>query len=358
MRKFDRQGVILRLVSEQELSTQAELADALREAGFDAVQTTVSRDIAQLGLVKVRNDEGRLVYAPPGAADLSRLGELASALRRWALSIVPTGNLVVIQTPPGHANALARAIDAQALARHRRHGRGRRHDLRRRARRQRRRTSQTSCNITWKEKASERHRRARLLGRARHELRDRVAEGGLRVRGSRRRPGRRRPGSRLRRRRSRAGMPQERTTSCWSTASDAFANDQVAKALLANALYEGRYPLVSALSRPVIAEAVAEVALELGADAVVHGCTGKGNDQLRFELAFKAKYPGVQVIAPLRDKIWTRDDEIELRRGSRASRSRRRRSSRTRSTTICSAARSRRGSSKTRGSRRPRTRSC
>jgi argininosuccinate synthase len=93
--------------------------------------------------------------------------------------------------------------------------------------------------------------------------------------------------------------------------ADAFADDQVAKALVANALYEGRYPLVSALSRPVIAEAVADVALELGADAVVHGCTGKGNDQLRFELAFKAKYPGVRVIAPLRDRVWTRDEEIE-----------------------------------------------
>jgi argininosuccinate synthase len=89
-----------------------------------------------------------------------------------------------------------------------------------------------------------------------------------------------------------------------------FAGNQVAKALLANALYEGRYPLVSALSRPVIAEAVAEIALDLDAEAVVHGCTGKGNDQLRFELAFKAKYPGVHVIAPLRDKIWTRDEEI------------------------------------------------
>jgi argininosuccinate synthase len=89
-----------------------------------------------------------------------------------------------------------------------------------------------------------------------------------------------------------------------------FASDQVAKALLANALYEGRYPLVSSLSRPVIAGAVAEVALDLGAEAVVHGCTGKGNDQLRFELAFKARYPGVSVIAPLRDRIWTRDEEI------------------------------------------------
>src|SRR6266446_5163813 len=91
---------------------------------------------------------------------------------------------------------------------------------------------------------------------------------------------------------------------------DDFADEQVSKALQANALYEGKYPLISALSRPVIADAVAGVALELGAEAVVHGCTGKGNDQLRFELAFKARYPGVRVIAPLRDHVRTRDEEI------------------------------------------------
>jgi argininosuccinate synthase len=91
---------------------------------------------------------------------------------------------------------------------------------------------------------------------------------------------------------------------------DAFAADQVAKAITTNALYENRYPLVSALSRPVVAEAVASLAEEVGAEAVVHGCTGKGNDQLRFELAFKATYPGVRVIAPLRDTIWTREAEI------------------------------------------------
>jgi argininosuccinate synthase len=95
---------------------------------------------------------------------------------------------------------------------------------------------------------------------------------------------------------------------------EAFANDPVARALKTNALYEGRYPLVSALSRPVIAEAVASLALELDAEAVVHGCTGKGNDQVRFELAFKATYPGVSVIAPLRDRVWTRDEEIEYAR--------------------------------------------
>jgi argininosuccinate synthase len=91
---------------------------------------------------------------------------------------------------------------------------------------------------------------------------------------------------------------------------DTFAEEQCVRAIRTNALYEGKYPLVSALSRPVIAAATAEVAVELGADAVVHGCTGKGNDQLRFELAFKATYPGVRVIAPLRDRVRTRDEEI------------------------------------------------
>jgi transcriptional regulator of arginine metabolism len=113
--KFDRQGAILRLVQQQKLSTQEEVAEALRREGLDAVQTTISRDIAQLGLVKVRDQQGRLVYALPGAADLDRLSELTSALRRWAVSLEPSDNVLVIHTPPGHANALARAIDAARL---------------------------------------------------------------------------------------------------------------------------------------------------------------------------------------------------------------------------------------------------
>jgi transcriptional regulator of arginine metabolism len=113
--KFERQGAILRLVREQQLSTQAEVAEALRERGFDAVQTTVSRDIAQLGLVKVRGPGGRLVYALPGAEDIERLDELTSALRRWALELTPTNGLVVVRTPSGFANALAEAIDHATL---------------------------------------------------------------------------------------------------------------------------------------------------------------------------------------------------------------------------------------------------
>jgi len=115
MNKFERQGAMLRLVGERELSTQAEVAEALRAEGIDAVQTTVSRDIAQLGLVKVRNRDAKLVYALPGAEDLSRLSELTAALRRWTLGLTSTGPLVVLQTPSGYANALAQQIDAARL---------------------------------------------------------------------------------------------------------------------------------------------------------------------------------------------------------------------------------------------------
>ena len=115
MQKYDRQGAILRLVQERALSTQGEVVDALREQGIDAVQTTVSRDIHQLGLVKVRRGDGRLVYALPGAADLDRLNELTTALKRLSLSIESAGTLVVIKTPAGYATPLADAIDAAAL---------------------------------------------------------------------------------------------------------------------------------------------------------------------------------------------------------------------------------------------------
>jgi transcriptional regulator of arginine metabolism len=113
--KFERQGTILRLVGERQLATQSDVVEALRDEGLEAVQATVSRDIAQLGLIKVRGDDGRLVYALPGAADLDRLSELTSALRRWATSIEATGNLVVLMTPSGHANALAQAFDDALL---------------------------------------------------------------------------------------------------------------------------------------------------------------------------------------------------------------------------------------------------
>lgn len=114
MNRRERQNAILELVRERALSTQAEVAAALKDAGFEVVQTTVSRDIAELGLVKVRAPSGRLVYAPPGTTDGDRLRALGAALRRYAITVEGAGPLVVITTPSGYANALAQAIDEAA----------------------------------------------------------------------------------------------------------------------------------------------------------------------------------------------------------------------------------------------------
>jgi argininosuccinate synthase len=89
-----------------------------------------------------------------------------------------------------------------------------------------------------------------------------------------------------------------------------YAEDFGAPALAANALYEGRYPLVSALSRPVIVKHLVEAARFHGADAVAHGCTGKGNDQVRFEVSTRALAPDLEVIAPVRGWGMTREESI------------------------------------------------
>ena len=114
MNRRERQSAILELVRERALSTQAEVASALRETGFEVVQTTVSRDIADLGLVKVRAPSGRLVYAPPGTTDGDRMRALGAAMRRYAIGAEAAGRLVVLTTPSGYANALAQAIDEAA----------------------------------------------------------------------------------------------------------------------------------------------------------------------------------------------------------------------------------------------------
>jgi len=111
MNRRERQNAIVELVRDRALSTQAEVASALKEAGFEVVQTTVSRDISDLGLVKVRAPSGRLVYAPPGTSDGDRLRALGAAMRRYAISVEAAGPLVVVTTPSGYANALAQAMD-------------------------------------------------------------------------------------------------------------------------------------------------------------------------------------------------------------------------------------------------------
>ncbi len=92
---------------------------------------------------------------------------------------------------------------------------------------------------------------------------------------------------------------------------DLFANEYIVPALKANALYEGKYPLSSALSRPLIAKLLVDVAKQEGAVAVAHGCTGKGNDQVRFEVSVMALNPNLKVVAPVREWGMTRDEEIQ-----------------------------------------------
>ena len=82
--------------------------------------------------------------------------------------------------------------------------------------------------------------------------------------------------------------------------------------LMAGALYEGKYPLATALGRPLIAQLMVRVAKEHGAVAVAHGCTGKGNDQVRFDVTFQTLAPHLKIIAPVREWKWTRTQELEF----------------------------------------------
>ena len=91
---------------------------------------------------------------------------------------------------------------------------------------------------------------------------------------------------------------------------DEFAEDYVLVALQGHTFYERKYPLVSALSRPLISKKLVEIAHKTGATTIAHGCTGKGNDQVRFEVAIASLDPKLKVIAPVREWKWSREEEI------------------------------------------------
>ena len=95
-------------------------------------------------------------------------------------------------------------------------------------------------------------------------------------------------------------------------ARDEFATEYCMPALAANGMYMGRYPLVSALSRPVIVKHLVRAAKQFGADTVAHGCTGKGNDQVRFEVGITSLGPDLKCLAPIRDLALTRDKAIDF----------------------------------------------
>jgi argininosuccinate synthase len=94
-------------------------------------------------------------------------------------------------------------------------------------------------------------------------------------------------------------------------AKDEFAKDYVFPAIKANALYEGKYPISTTLSRPLIVKKMVEIAEKEGATALAHGCTGKGNDQVRFDISIGALAPDLKIIAPVREWSMTRAEEIE-----------------------------------------------
>lgn len=94
-------------------------------------------------------------------------------------------------------------------------------------------------------------------------------------------------------------------------AKEEFAHDYILPCLKANAVYENGYPVSTAMARPLIAKKVVEIAHQVGADAVAHGSTGKGNDQVRFEVTFSVLDPSLKIIAPIRQWNMSRDEEIE-----------------------------------------------
>ncbi len=95
-------------------------------------------------------------------------------------------------------------------------------------------------------------------------------------------------------------------------ARNLFVDHFVFPALMAGAIYEGKYPLATALGRPLIAKLMVDAAREHNARAVAHGCTGKGNDQVRFDVTFQTLAPDLQIIAPVREWKMTRDEEIKF----------------------------------------------
>lgn len=116
MTKRARQRTLLELVREEPLGSQREILDRLRSRGFEVTQPTVSRDVEELGLARLRDDRGRLRYASPQeAAAAVPVERLRRVLQEFVLGMEASGNLVVILTPPGAANTVAEALDHAAL---------------------------------------------------------------------------------------------------------------------------------------------------------------------------------------------------------------------------------------------------
>lgn len=115
--KTQRQHKVAQILEKEEVTSQAELVQRLAEQGVEATQVTVSRDLEELGALKVRRPGGALVYALPEDADArpSREPQLRRVLSEWVADITSSANLVVVRTPPGCAHVVASALDRAVL---------------------------------------------------------------------------------------------------------------------------------------------------------------------------------------------------------------------------------------------------
>lgn len=113
--KLARHQHILRIIEEREVSTQEQLAAELKRAGFHVTQATVSRDIRELGLVKVASDARYRYAAPSGTMPQSALGRAQRAFQDYVVDVAFSGNLLVVKTAPGSASVVAGALDALQL---------------------------------------------------------------------------------------------------------------------------------------------------------------------------------------------------------------------------------------------------
>ena len=351
--KHQRQHRITRLLEAQAVTSQGQLVTLLADQGVEATQTTVSRDLEDLGAVKVRLPGGETAYALPELPvhQIAPEDHLRRVLGEWVVEVASSANLVVLRTPPGSAHVVGSALDRSGLDAVIGTVAG-----------------DDTVLVIVDEEVGGRAMADRLsdvagiAGESRHAGQSSAAADEQYSRG---RQYRRREQNRL----AREGLKMaERVVLAYSGGLDTsvavrwlienegveviavavdvgqaadkggedwdairqralaagaveavvvdaraeMAQDFCVPALAANARYEGKYPLVSALSRPVIVRHLVAEARRHGATAVAHGCTGKGNDQVRFEVGTRALAPDLSIYAPAR--VWglSREDCVDL----------------------------------------------
>ena len=341
--KAARQRRIVDILDHHAVRSQVDLAELLSNDGLGVTQATLSRDLVELDAVRVRGEAGVLVYAVPGeggdrtprarvatAAAGQRLSRLCAEL---LVSAESSANLVVLRTPPGAAQFLASALDKAELGSVLGTIAGDDTVLVISKDPEAARPSPTSFSASPATATAPKTPMTRMTPMTGADVtatadlaQDRIVlaySGGLDTSVAIGWLGKE-TGAEVVAVAVDVGQGGEdmetirqRALACGAVeavvvdAKEEFAQDFCLPALQANVLYMDRYPLVSALSRPLIVKHLVAAARIHGARTVSHGCTGKGNDQVRFEVGVGALAPEIEVIAPVRDYAWTREKAIE-----------------------------------------------